>query len=148
MGKPPHPARDGVIRVPAARCFAPATVRAAAWAAVSLRRARRVLRSRGVTARIPFPPRLPIGATRGVLAVLRRTEPTCLERAVVLQTWLAAHDLPVEIVIGIAREDDAVVAHAWIEQGVRPSEGDRYREIHRIPPPTEQTATGRGHLAW
>ena len=71
---------------------------------MSLRRARRALRARGVAGRIPPPPPLPLGATRGVLAVLRRTEPTCLERATVLQTWLSAHQQPVDIVVGVAAE--------------------------------------------
>jgi Transglutaminase-like superfamily len=120
---------------PAGR-FAPSTLRAAGWTALSLRRARQVLRSDGVSGRIPFPPPLPVGATRGVLAVLRRTDPTCLERATVLQTWLAAHDQSVDIVVGVAADHSGVKAHAWIEPGTPDAESAQYREIHRIPPPT------------
>lgn len=94
-----------------------------------------MLRSHGVSARIPFPPRLPIGATRGVMAVLRRTEPTCLERATVLQTWLAAHDTAVDIIVGVAASDGGVTAHAWIDLGVRPPGAEQFREIYRIQPP-------------
>jgi hypothetical protein len=116
--------------------FAPSTLCAAGWTALSIRRARRVLRSDGVSGRIPFPPRLSIGATRGVMAVLRRTDPTCLERATVLQTWLAAHDKPVDIVVGVAADRGKITAHAWIEPGTPATETARYREIHRIAPPT------------
>lgn len=116
------------------RRLTPADLRAAAWAAVSLRRARRVLRTSGVTGRIPPPPPLPDGAVRGVLAVLRRTRPTCLERATVLQTWFAAHRQPVDIVVGVSRSRDDVTAHAWIEPGTPAGEIAGYREIHRIRP--------------
>ena len=118
------------------RRFAPTNLRAAGWTAVSLWRARRVLRADGVTGRIPFPPPLPVGAARGMLAVLRRADPTCLERATVLQTWLAAHRQPVEIVVGVAAEGGDVTAHAWIEPGPIAADVARYRVIHRIPPPT------------
>ncbi len=116
--------------------FAPATLRAAGWTVLSLRRARQVLRSEGISGRIPFPPaRLPVGASRGVLAVLARTKPTCLERATVLQTWLSAHRQPVDIVVGVAADKGDVTAHAWIEPGTPAAESAQYREIHRIPPP-------------
>jgi hypothetical protein len=89
-----------------------------------------------VDGRIPPPPPLPVGSIRGVLAVLRRTKPTCLERATVMQAWLSAHEQPVHIVVGVAADRGVVVAHAWIEPGTDAAEVAEYRVIHRIPPPT------------
>lgn len=115
--------------------LSPWTLLAAGWAALSLSRARRLLHTDGLTARIAPPPRLlGIDATRGVMAVLRRTRPTCLERAVVLQAWLAAHGTAVDVVIGVAREGRDLTAHAWLEDGTGPAD-EPYREIHRLPPP-------------
>lgn len=122
--------------------FASSTLRAAWWTLISIRRARRVMRSVGVTGRIPPPPDLPGAAARGVHAVLRRTDPTCLERAVVLQTWLAARREPVDIVVGVAVDRGSMIAHAWIEPGTDAAEVDRYRQIHRIVPPSGGLARG------
>ena len=49
------------------------------------------------------PPRLPAGARRGVMAILRRRPSTCLERALVLQRWDAAHGAASDVVIGVPR---------------------------------------------
>lgn len=116
------------------RKFAPATLRAALWTMISLRRARRLLKDEGLRARIPLPPHLPIEATRGVYAVLRRTDPTCLERATVLQTWLAAHGHPVDIVVGVRSDNGKVAAHAWI-YGSQVEDNTGFNEIARIRPP-------------
>jgi len=128
------------------RKFAPATLRAALWTMISLRRARRLLKAEGLRARIPPPPRLPIGATRGVFAVLRRTDPTCLERATVLQTWLAAHDHPVDIVVGVRSDGGKMAAHAWID-GRQGRDNTGFNEIVRIHPSalgrSTRTPTGR-----
>lgn len=114
--------------------FAPATLRAALWTIISLRRARRRLKVEGLKARIPPPPRLPIGATRGVHAILRRTDPTCLERATVLQTWLAAHNYPVDIIVGVRLDGGKMAAHAWID-GSQVTNHAGFNEIVRIRPP-------------
>jgi hypothetical protein len=108
------------------------TIRAAWWTARALRRARRSLQRNGLAATVPPPPELPWGARRGVLAILRRVDHTCLERAVVLQRWLAAHDRPHDVIIGVARPDDGFAAHAWLdfENASQP-----YAEVHRLPPP-------------
>ena len=118
------------------RKYTPTTLRAALWTALSLRRARRLLKAEGLHARIPPPPRLPFGASRGVNAVLRRTEPTCLERATVLQTWLAAHGHLVDIVIGVRSSDGRMAAHAWIDSGGQSTDGADFEEITRIRPPS------------
>jgi hypothetical protein len=92
-----------------------ATVRAAWWARGALRSARHAL-ARGEVKQIelPTPPRLPNSAVRGVDALLRRQEPTCLERALVRQRWLAAHGDPRPIAIGVTAPSDGFQAHAWL----------------------------------
>ena len=115
----------------------PANLRAAWWAQRALRRARRQLRSGGIE-RVPAlspPPALPPAAIRGVLAVLRRGRATCLERSVVLQRWHAAHDRPLDLVIGVSPGAEEFGAHAWLE-GESPPHGQaeaEFEEIHRLP---------------
>lgn len=122
-------------RQPGFRRTHPATLRAAWWAWRSLRQARRDLAQDAFAARVPAPPPVPWGARTGVLGVLARTSPTCLERCVVHQRWLAAHDLPTTVLIGVRRESGAVKAHAWIDELAHPDEFDGYRVIHRLPAP-------------
>jgi hypothetical protein len=108
------------------------TLRAAWWTDRALRRARAGLRDGGLrSVPLPAPPRLPAGAERGVRAVLRRREPSCLERSLVLQRWLAAHGDPRDVVIGTTGAAD-FEAHAWLdgeEAGTA-----RFTELTRLPP--------------
>jgi Transglutaminase-like superfamily len=77
-----------------------------------------------------------------VQAVLSRTAPTCLERALVAQRWLAAHGDPREVIIGvitdgksdIALASGGFAAHAWLE-GEQQDIHEPYLEMHRIPAP-------------
>ncbi|WP_082522703.1 lasso peptide biosynthesis B2 protein [Geodermatophilus sp. Leaf369] len=132
------PARWGAYRrEPLTGRLAPATLRAAWWARTAVRRARRALAADGVDAVVAPPPALPAGARRGVEAVLRRTAPTCLERSLVLQAWLAAHGVPCEVVVGVAGStggDGGVRAHAWLDVEAHDPVARGYREIHRLPP--------------
>jgi hypothetical protein len=108
----------------------PPTLRAAWWTARSLRRARRQLRHRAFTeVSVPAPPSLPDRSERGVHAVLRRTSPTCLERALVLQRWLAAHGSSRDVVIGVTAPAGDFAAHAWLEGD---DEARRYTELTRL----------------
>lgn len=145
MTPPPAPSRlhtraqwGGYRRTPLTGRLSPATWRAAWWAARSVRSARTALRADGVRAVVAAPPALPAGARRGVDAVLRRLEPTCLERCLVLQAWLAAHRVPCEVVVGIAAGAAGaagVRAHAWLDVEAHDAVARRYREIHRLSPP-------------
>jgi Transglutaminase-like superfamily len=109
----------------------PVTLRAAWWTARSLRRARRELRRRRFTdVRVADPPPLPAAAARGVNAVLRRASPTCLERALVLQRWLAAHGAVRDVVIGVKAPSDGFAAHAWLDGE---EHGREYTELTRLP---------------
>ncbi len=111
-----------------------ASWRAAWWARRAVRRARNDLKVNGLAARIQSPPRLPWGARVGVNAVLNRLEPTCLEKALVLQAWLAAHDVRRDVVLGVRNNAGKVDAHAWIDDVACPDEYAGYTVIHRIPP--------------
>jgi hypothetical protein len=110
------------------------TLRAAAWAARALWQAHRTLRRGGVTgARVGPPPELPRAAGRGVHAVLRRSRGTCLERALVLQRWEAAHGAPAAVVIGVQGPSRGFRAHAWLDG--RPDRlAGAYEELVRLPP--------------
>ena len=97
-----------------------------AWRAV-----RHDLRQRPLDdVRAPAPRALPASAGRGVLAVLRRLEPPCLERSLVLQRWLAAQGDARPVVIGVRSPAAAFSAHAWLEGESAPD----YHEITRILP--------------
>lgn len=115
--------------------FAPTTLRAAWWALRAVRRARRDLSRSGLAARVSPPPTLPWGSRLGVDGVLRRLEPTCLERCLVQQAWLRAHGVEHDVVIGVASgAQHEVTAHAWLEHITAPHEYAGYRPIHRLPP--------------
>jgi Transglutaminase-like superfamily len=108
------------------------TLRAALWALVALRRTRRALeRSKVTDVRVAEPPALPLSAGRGVRAVLRRVEHTCLERALVLQAWDVAHGEPRDVVIGVTAGEQ-FAAHAWLE-GDTDGERGSYSELMRVP---------------
>jgi hypothetical protein len=114
----------------------PASLRAAWWTATQIRRVRRRLRRRGIIdgARdaVAAPPNLPPRAARGVRAVLRRQPSTCLERALVLQRWLAATGDAREIVIGVQGPSATFRAHAWID-GEDDGAAGTFVELMRLP---------------
>jgi hypothetical protein len=110
-----------------------ATLRAAVWAVRALRQAERDLSRHGLGgARVIAPPTLPAHAGRGVLAVLRRRPSTCLERALVLQRWEAAHGRPADVVIGVPGRGRDFVAHAWLDSMPDALAGSHH-ELMRIP---------------
>jgi hypothetical protein len=111
-----------------------AAVRAAWWTWRALRVVRRALASGEVRdIALPAPPRLPGRAVRGVERALRRSEPTCLERALVRQRWLAAHGRPVPIAIGVTSPAEGFQAHAWLI-GEDDELSGRYHELTRLAP--------------
>jgi hypothetical protein len=122
--------------------FRPTVLFAAWWAWWALRSVRSQLKLAGVATSVAEPPRLPNSAGIGVQAILNRTAPTCLERALVSQRWLAAHGEPRDVVIGVittgtdqvAEAHNGFAAHAWVD-GREPSAVDTYVEVHRIAAP-------------
>jgi Transglutaminase-like superfamily len=111
----------------------PASLRAAWWALLALRKTRRALRLGPVTdVHVAPPPRLPGRAGRGVDAVLRRSDPTCLERALVLQAWERAHGGRRDVVIGVRGSRERFAAHAWLD-GEQNGDLGTYEELLRVP---------------
>jgi len=111
----------------------PRALRAAAWTVRAVRSTRRQLIKRPLyEVRVPGPPALPRRAERGVHAVLRRLDPSCLERSLVLQRWLTAQGERHTVVVGVSAPQD-FQAHAWLE-GERLPPGSRYHEIARLQP--------------
>ena len=112
----------------------PASLRAAWWAFAAFRRTRRALRRERITdVFVTPPPELPVRAGRGVRAVLRRSDATCLERAFVLQAWEAAHGGCRDVVIGVNTGGERLAAHAWLDG--EPQDGAAYEELLRVPAP-------------
>jgi hypothetical protein len=110
------------------------TLRAAWWAQRALRRARRTLRRDGLAyAAVTNPPALDDHAGRGVHAVLRRKPSTCLERALVLQRWHAAHGVERDVIIAVKGPADHFAAHAWVDG--EPDMDESYEELLRLPAP-------------
>lgn len=109
-----------------------ATLRAAWWTFASLRSTRKALRSRPIgDIVVGRPPRLPAHASRGVHAVLKRVPNTCLERALVLQRWLAEQGVERDVVVGVTGRQD-FRAHAWLEgETVDP----QFQELTRLRSP-------------
>ncbi len=106
------------------RRFSPANLRAAWWALRASRRTSRLLDQHGLEAALapPAPPPLPAAALRGVEAVLRRRDDTCLVRSIVRQSWLAAHGQPRDLIIGVSEPGEEFSAHAWLDG--EPAHGD------------------------
>lgn len=110
-------------------------LRAALWAAKACRETRKALSTSGVNTEVRVPASLPIGSRRGVDAVLRRLSPTCLERSLVKQRWLASHGVDAEVIIGVRRESTDFTAHAWLDHETNKKLLAQYSIIHRLPTP-------------
>lgn len=110
-------------------------LRAAFWGWRALRSVRTQLRGgtvRGV--RAPVPPPLPLAAFRAVRVVLTGARASCLEGALVLQSWLAAHGVERDVIVGTrGGANGDFSAHAWVDgtpQGPEP----RFAEMIRLAP--------------
>jgi Transglutaminase-like superfamily len=112
------------------------TLRAAWWALRSARRARKRLDRDGLEAAVTLPstPPVPDEAGRGVYAVLRRREDTCLVRSMVLQRWHAAHGRRRDLIVGVTAPSQGFEAHAWLD-GDPPCEEAGFQELLRRPAP-------------
>jgi hypothetical protein len=109
-----------------------AALRGAWWALRAVVAAHRQLRARPLDAlRLPAPPPgLPAAGERGVHAALRRLKPSCFERALVLQRWLACRGDFRAVVIGVTAAGRGFSAHAWLEGEHAPE----HEEIARFAP--------------
>jgi hypothetical protein len=116
--------------------FHPSVLAGAFWATFAALVVHWRLEKVGLKASVPRPPRLSGRAGRGVAGALRRLEPTCLEKALVQQAWLASHGVMKEVVIGVPPDGmHKDPAHAWVD-GLDPLSPNRYLELHRLPPPS------------
>jgi hypothetical protein len=108
----------------------PAGARGAWWALRAVRSVRRQLRSVPLhLVAVPSPQPASPGSRRGVDLVLGALSPSCLERALVLQRWLAADGDRRAVIIGVTPAS-GFHAHAWLD-------GERnvgFVEIVRMPP--------------
>jgi hypothetical protein len=108
---------------------------AAWWTWRALRAARAQLRGGAVRdVRLPAPPPASQHGARAVRVVLARQRPSCLERALVLQRWLAGQGIERDVIVGTegsAAGDFA--AHAWLD-GEQQLPERRYVEILRLTP--------------
>jgi hypothetical protein len=111
-----------------------ADARAGIWAWRALRVARGRLANGEVRdVALPAPPAVPERAVRAVQVVLRRQEPSCLERALVLQSWLASHGVARDVVVGTkGGTRRQFKAHAWVDGEPQPD--DQFTEILRLAP--------------
>jgi hypothetical protein len=69
-----------------------------------------------------------------VFAVFARRDTTCLERALVLQRWEAAHGTPSDVIIAVGKPTEEFGAHAWLES-LPDSDSATYAELMRLPAP-------------
>jgi len=105
----------------------------ARWANRALREARAKLATGELKGITIAPPRdVPASGVRGVRAVLRLRRHSCLEGALIRQSWAASHGDRRDVVIGVRRPSEGFGAHAWLE-GERDGEISGMREITRLP---------------
>ena len=109
------------------------SLKVAAWTWASVRALGPSLQTDGIEAvdRVRRPPSAPVGHRAAVDGLLTVMHASCLVRSAVLQRWDADHDRSRPLVIGVAREDGRIVAHAWLEGE---ESGDDFVELHRRPP--------------
>jgi hypothetical protein len=112
-----------------------ADARAAWWTWRTLRAARVQLRS-GIVREIRLPGAPPVAgsAARAVRVALAAQRPSCLERAIVLQRWLAGQGIQRDVVVGTEGHVTAdFTAHAWLDGEPQPPER-HYVELLRLSP--------------
>ena len=110
------------------------TLRAAAWTFRALRSLRRELPNAGLDARVLPPPAAARASVRGIELALRSRRATCLERSLVVQRWLLAHERPHDVLVGVAGGADALDAHAWIDRYDAAAQGTGYELLARVAP--------------
>lgn len=108
--------------------------RAAWWAWREIRRLKRSLpKERIDSITVSRPPNLPNHAGRGVAAVLRRVEHTCLVKALLLQKWHESHGNPSDVIIAVTSPSAGFRAHAWLD-GDPPCHDEGFEELMRRRP--------------
>lgn len=85
------------------------------WAVRELRDVHRRLPIEGAATRIPLAAGMGPRGWLGIQLAFVVTQPTCLERALLLQAWMGGYTDPPDVVIGIRNGSKGVEAHAWVE---------------------------------
>lgn len=137
LARPPRGQRPGLGLRQALRWCRTAnldTLRGAVWAIRACRRIHSGPDARGLRApRLPRVPQVGPDARRGIDHVLWLRGERCLVSASVGQAWLAAHDDPRDVVIGVALEGPGELrSHAWLSG--EDEKGEGYVEIARVSP--------------
>lgn len=111
----------------------PAAFRGWRWATRELAELRRTLGPDGLTAVVAPPPTVARGSLRGTLVALSARKATCLERSLVIQAWIAANGLDLDVIVAVKRDPNAPgdLAHAWVD-GYDADCSARYAEIRRV----------------
>ena len=91
------------------------SVQAYRWARRELDDVKLRLKTEGVRTRVVSPAGLAPRGYRGLQRALSQVSPTCLERALVLQAWLAAYTDAPDVVIGVRKGETDIEAHAWVD---------------------------------
>ena len=121
-------ARGALRRIPRQRA---AELYGGWWALRAVWRVRRALRERPLAqVNVAGPARRPREAGRGVERVLRLLDPSCLERSLVLQRWLATQGHRRAVVIGVRGRAAGFGAHAWLDGEAAPG----FEELTRLGP--------------
>ena len=90
-------------------------IRSFRWAVGQLRDVRERLPIEGTATRIPLAARMGPRGWWGIRVAFIATQPTCLERALLLQAWMGGYAEPPDVVIGVRNGSGGVEAHAWVE---------------------------------
>ena len=92
-------------------------IRAFTWGVRSIRAARTRLRAgaSALAVTLPAPPAISVTGVRGVRLAARVLHASCLERSLVLQRWFLQQGREIDVLIGVARDGDEMLAHAWLE---------------------------------
>ena len=69
----------------------------------------------------------------GIRVAFIATQPTCLERALLLQAWVGGYSDAPDVVIGVRKTSGGVEAHAWVEDR-DPLFDPSYTELTRLAP--------------
>ena len=90
-------------------------LRSLRWAFRQLRDVHERLPIEGAATRIPLAAGMGPRGWLGIQLAFVATQPTCLERALLLQAWMGGYTDPPDVVIGIRNGSEGVEAHAWVE---------------------------------
>lgn len=108
-------------------------IRSFQWAWRGLRNVRRELNRNGGDTRVPLAVGLGPRGWAGVRVAIALLRPTCLERALLVQSWIGGYMSPPDVVIGVRKRNGTVEAHAWVD-GRDPWFDSTYEELARLTP--------------